>query len=225
MRNEELKTYNGADGKPAYIAYKGKIYDVSKSKLWMKGVHMANHRAGGDLTEQIKAAPHGEEVLSRVQEIGILEEEPESVDYRQNLRVLYRKFHPHPILIHYPMGLYVFSALMQFLYFVTRIDTFEVSAFYGIVFATVTAVPTMAAGFFSWWLNYESTFTVIFKNKIIFSFVLLAMGIFMCVARYADPGISSRMDLLSLTYNGSVFLAVPVIGFVAYNGGKITWPS
>ncbi len=30
---EELKKYDGKNGRPAYIAYKGKVYDVSDSHL------------------------------------------------------------------------------------------------------------------------------------------------------------------------------------------------
>ena len=30
----ELKEFNGRDGKPTYVAFKGKVYDVSGSSLW-----------------------------------------------------------------------------------------------------------------------------------------------------------------------------------------------
>ena len=32
MTLEELKEYDGRDGRPVYVAYKGKIYDLSKRK-------------------------------------------------------------------------------------------------------------------------------------------------------------------------------------------------
>ena len=47
---DELAGYNGAEGKPIYIAHDGKVYDVSESKLWRNGVHMKRHHAGNDLT-------------------------------------------------------------------------------------------------------------------------------------------------------------------------------
>ncbi|WP_367187989.1 cytochrome b5 domain-containing protein, partial [Sulfuricurvum sp. RIFOXYD12_FULL_44_77] len=34
---EELRQYNGKDGMPAYIAYKGQVYDVTSSKFWKEG--------------------------------------------------------------------------------------------------------------------------------------------------------------------------------------------
>lgn len=67
---EELKQYNGKNGKPAYIAYQGKVYDVSQSKLWSDGDHMGLHEAGKDLTDDIDLAPHREEVLERAELVG-----------------------------------------------------------------------------------------------------------------------------------------------------------
>jgi pyruvate ferredoxin oxidoreductase beta subunit len=59
----ELAAFEGREGRPAYIAYKGKVYDVSGSSLWGGGNHMGQHLAGRDLTDYLKEAPHGEEVL------------------------------------------------------------------------------------------------------------------------------------------------------------------
>ena len=63
MTLEELKAFDGSEeGKPIYIAYKGKVYDVTESPLFINGIHF-EHYAGSDLTEFIDEAPHGEEVL------------------------------------------------------------------------------------------------------------------------------------------------------------------
>ncbi len=62
---KQLEEYNGKNGKPAYLAYDGKVYDVSQSDLWSSGDHMGSHHAGKDITEEVDLAPHGEEVLNR----------------------------------------------------------------------------------------------------------------------------------------------------------------
>ena len=69
---EDLKQHDGKNGKPAYIAYQGKVYDVTQSGLWSGGEHMGLHEAGKDLTEEIELAPHREEVLERAKLIGTL---------------------------------------------------------------------------------------------------------------------------------------------------------
>jgi predicted heme/steroid binding protein len=70
--DEELKQYNGQEGKPAYITFEGKVYDVTNSSLWQGGDHLGAHQAGKDLTEAMKSAPHGEDVLGKAKQIGLL---------------------------------------------------------------------------------------------------------------------------------------------------------
>ena len=69
---KELEEYDGKGGKPAYIVYKGKVYEVSDSDLWSGGDHMGMHQAGKDLTEELELAPHRDEVLKRIKLIGVL---------------------------------------------------------------------------------------------------------------------------------------------------------
>lgn len=69
---EELAYYDGTNGKPAYIAVEGKIYDVTDSSFWRNGGHNG-YRAGQDLTDEIiNDSPHGISNLSRVPMIGII---------------------------------------------------------------------------------------------------------------------------------------------------------
>jgi predicted heme/steroid binding protein len=69
---QELEEHNGKNGKPAYIAYKGKVYDVSQSSFWIDGDHLGMHNAGKDLTEELEMAPHREETLHNVKLVGEL---------------------------------------------------------------------------------------------------------------------------------------------------------
>jgi len=60
---DELGKFNGSDGELAYVAYKGKIFDVTESPMWDDGDHAGMHEAGRDLTEDHEDAPHDEYVL------------------------------------------------------------------------------------------------------------------------------------------------------------------
>ena len=68
---EELAKYDGRNG-IAYVSCCGKVYDVSQSFLWKGGVHQVTHRAGCDLTEALKEAPHGSEILDKFPVVGEL---------------------------------------------------------------------------------------------------------------------------------------------------------
>lgn len=72
VTHEELAQNNGKNGKPAYIAYQGKVYEVSDSSFWMEGDHMGMHDAGKDLTEELEMAPHRDETFKRVKLVGEL---------------------------------------------------------------------------------------------------------------------------------------------------------
>jgi predicted heme/steroid binding protein len=72
VTRQELEENNGKNGKPAYIAYKGKVYDVSQSSFWLDGDHLGMHQAGKDLTEELEMAPHSEETFQRVKLVGEL---------------------------------------------------------------------------------------------------------------------------------------------------------
>ena len=68
---KELAEFNGKNGKPAYVGFKGKVYDVTESSLWMDGEH-SGHIAGDDLTMAMDIAPHGEETMEKMKVVGSL---------------------------------------------------------------------------------------------------------------------------------------------------------
>jgi predicted heme/steroid binding protein/uncharacterized membrane protein len=72
MTLEQLSHFDGKDGRPAYIAYKDIIYDVSRGRLWKNGLHLMKHGAGTDLTSMLKLAPHGEDKVLAMPQVGTL---------------------------------------------------------------------------------------------------------------------------------------------------------
>ncbi|NLC43771.1 MAG: hypothetical protein GX783_05760 [Clostridiales bacterium] len=71
---EELAEYNGEDGKKAYVAVDGIVYDVTNSSLWRGGKHNG-FTAGKDLTDEIKNdSPHGVSKLTNVPVVGKIKE-------------------------------------------------------------------------------------------------------------------------------------------------------
>jgi len=69
---DELRNFDGTKGHPVYVAFNNKIYDVSKSSFWKEGKHFGKHSAGTDLTGMLDQAPHGEDKLEGLDQIGKL---------------------------------------------------------------------------------------------------------------------------------------------------------
>lgn len=74
ITKRQLSLHNGQDKPYIWIAYRGRVYDVSESRLWLAGKHY-EHWAGQDLTLELKDAPHTDIVFNRFKCIGILEED------------------------------------------------------------------------------------------------------------------------------------------------------
>ena len=72
ITSEELAGFDGKEGRPVYVAFQGRVYDVTQSRLWSTGTHMKRHPSGKELTGEIAAAPHGPEVLDRYPQVGTL---------------------------------------------------------------------------------------------------------------------------------------------------------
>lgn len=68
----QLALRNGQDKEQIWVAFKGVIYDVTKSRLWRNGKHY-EHWAGQDLTEELKDAPHSNTVFDKFDIVGFLE--------------------------------------------------------------------------------------------------------------------------------------------------------
>lgn len=70
----ELWSADGLRGRPKLVAYQGVVYDVSECPKWRGDLHEGLHFPAQDLTDQLPAAPHAEEVFARpcVKRIGPL---------------------------------------------------------------------------------------------------------------------------------------------------------
>jgi len=68
-----LSGFDGKEGRPAYIAFEGRVYDVSALNLWEGGGHMRQHSAGEDLTGALARAPHGAEKLDGIEAVGVFD--------------------------------------------------------------------------------------------------------------------------------------------------------
>ena len=222
---EELLSFNGKEGKPVFIAFEGKVYDVSKSSLWSKGLHMNRHPPGKDLSGEISAAPHGPEVFERYPQIGILKkEQPEELKHLPPLlRNLLLKFpvarrHPHPMLVHFPIAFLMASSLFLLLYLLFNHAPFEQTGFYLFLLGAVSSPFAIGTGLLTWWVNYRLKLTHFVKRKIQLSIILLIFEIILILWRTSGPEVSGPVYFIL------IFSLAPLVMLLGYYGGQMTFP-
>ena len=226
---KQLSEYTGQNGKPVYIAYKGKVYDVSQSKLWRTGFHMKRHHAGEDLTADIQAAPHGIEVFEKFPQVGILKKEVVEIKIPRPLawlisRVPFLRRHPHPMTVHFPIVFGLSTTAFNLLYLITGSKSFESTALHCLaagIFFTVVAITT---GLYTWWLNYLAKPLRPVSIKIPLTLTLLVVEIIVFVWRIKVPTVLDSINLAASIYLLLVLSFVPIILIVGWYGASMTFP-
>ncbi len=232
FRMDELREHDGSGSPEIYIAHQGRVFDVSGSKMWPKGKHMRRHQAGADLTEDIKGAPHGPEVLERVPQVGTLAPEKDPMDEKVPafLLRLFEKVpmlrrHPHPMTVHFPLAFCMVVPLFNLLYLFTGNVSFEVTAFYMLALCLPAAAVAMTTGPYTWWLNYGAVLSRNIRIKMSVSALLFVLLIAGFVWRLAQPEV-----LYTLDGPGAVYLLLtcsyPVwVSILGWFGAEMTFPS
>lgn len=227
---EALKEYDGADGKPAYVVHKGRVFDLSGSRLWKGGVHMMRHHAGQDLTVDIGGAPHGPEVLERYPQVGVIRslKVPERVlpDFLTSLleRFPFLRRHPHPMTVHFPIVFMLSTTFFNVLYLITGDNSFERTALHCLgsgVFFTPFVIGT---GIYTWWLNYFAKPMPAIKIKLTASICLFLVGLTAFIWRRAVPDLCRDLSIGFFLYALLILLLTPIVVIIGWFGANLTFP-
>jgi predicted heme/steroid binding protein/uncharacterized membrane protein len=228
---EELAKFNGEDGQPVYIAYEGKVYDASESKLWKTGVHMRRHKGGIDLSEELGGAPHGVEVLKRLPQVGILKAEKDPMDEHipEILLAVYDKIpmlrrHPHPMTVHFPIAFMMLFPVLNLLYLVTGKQSFDVSAFHVLVAGLVFTPVALLTGPYNWWINYKGKWSKIIVVKMFGSLILITGILVVFMWRTLVPDILLQPSGARTIYLILSLALIPIVTVLGWFGAKMTFP-
>jgi predicted heme/steroid binding protein/uncharacterized membrane protein len=227
---KELQEFNGTEDRPAYVAFKDRVIDVSASQHWHHGRHMGTHQAGHDLSEEIHAAPHGTEVLERFPQVGVLKEKEE--DREDIPAFLTRLFHyvpllrrhPHPMVVHFPTVFSLATAAFTILFVLTGHRSFETTAYHclwGMVLFTPVAIAT---GLFTWWINYEAQWLRQVTAKMVLAPLLFLVGLTALILRYRNPDILLFGGTSGMVYFGLILALVPLVVAIGWFGATLSFP-
>jgi predicted heme/steroid binding protein/uncharacterized membrane protein len=228
----ELSEFNGDNGKPVYVAHKGRVYDVTASKLWRNGMHMKRHHAGRDLTVDIQGAPHEPDVLERYPQVGILRREvaavaeihiPAALERLLEKSPMLRR-HPHPMTVHFPIVFSFTTTVFNLLYLITGVKSLEITAMHSLAAGILFTVVAIATGLYTWWLNYMAQPMKAAKVKIPLSLTVLVIQIIAFIWRLKVPMVMDSLQGANLIYLLLVLSLFPIVVVIGWFGAHLTFP-
>ncbi|MFZ5515070.1 MAG: cytochrome b5 domain-containing protein [Candidatus Zhuqueibacterota bacterium] len=227
-----LAENSGKEGKPSYVVVNGKVYDVTKSKMWKNGLHMNRHHAGQDLSEALGAAPHGAEVLDRYPEIGVLQSQPQD-EVKPPLPAWLNKFfetypffkrHPHPMVVHFPMTFFITATIFLLWYhLISQEQSLLDGVKYMHILGTLSLPFALITGWLSWKVNYMGKPIGNITRKIIFSLIVLIFDVVVLVSVIQNPTVLASPQGAEIALPVMVLLYLPIISYIGQQGGDLVY--
>ncbi len=135
----------------------------------------------------------------------------------------YWRRYPHPLVAHFPITFMLAAGFFSVLFLLTRVQSFETTAFYclgGGVLATAAAIAT---GVLTQRLNFpESSPTLELEKKLAYLLEAAACGAF--VWRLLNPEVLRDLQGVNILYLLLVLALTPLVTLISYFGGMLTFP-
>ena len=133
------------------------------------------------------------------------------------------KNHLHPIAVHTPNGVVPVAVLFLFLAVALNMSSFEIPAFYNLVFVLLAMPAVLFSGYIEWQKHYGGAKTSVFYTKISCGAVVLVGLIILVVWRFLNPQVAGPESSVKWIYLLLNMVVLAAVGLAGHLGGKLVF--
>lgn len=139
------------------------------------------------------------------------------------LVTLMLKNHLHPIAVHTPNGIVPAAVLFLLLAYIFQLSSFELAAFYNLVFVLLAMPLVLFSGFIEWRKHYKGARTTVFVVKISCGVIVLVSILVLVLWRIANPEVAAPGSSMRWIFFLVHLIALGAVGLAGYLGGKLVF--
>lgn len=133
------------------------------------------------------------------------------------------KNHLHPISVHTPNGIVPAAVLFLFLAVALKMSSFEVPAFYNMVFVLLAMPVVLFSGYIEWQKHYRGAKTMVFITKLSCGIVVLVSLTVLVIWRIVNPDVAGPESSSRWIYFLLHLVALGAVGLAGNLGGKLVF--
>ena len=131
--------------------------------------------------------------------------------------------HLHPISVHTPNGIFPAAVLFLLLGVALKMSSFELAAFYNMVFVLFAMPVVLFTGYVEWQKRYKGAKTSLFFTKITCGVVVLVSLAVLVVWRIIDPHVADPVSSTRWIYFLLHLAPLTAVGLAGNLGGKLVF--
>ena len=138
-------------------------------------------------------------------------------------RYPYLRRYPHPAVAHFPITFMLAATFFSVLYLLTRVTSFETTAFHCLGGGVLTIPAAIATGVVTQRLNFPNTHPTLALERRL-SLLLWAVSAGAFVWRLVNPEVLRDLHGLNILYLLLVLALTPLVSLISFFGGIVTFP-
>ena len=131
------------------------------------------------------------------------------------------KLHLHPISTHTPNGVLPMAVLFYALTIALQWSSFEIPAFYSLVFVLLVMPAVLFTGFVEWRKRYHGAWTSLFVMKIVCAAIVALSLLILVLWRVFNPGVAVAGSSAAWPFLLLQVLMLGAVGIAGHLGGKL----